>query len=404
MNTYPEQTLTHPTSYFLRTNKSPGWSLWAYDSARLWKRGRVSAGPVIKGDYKSSYDWWYDVQRSSQPKGITIQRLDIDWTNPPGFEEHKVEGCLLRDETQSVGQYILSTPPYEFRAPTYLYNKALNKVYSKIRNGIDISEDVFERRQVAKMVDSGERVLAHWNRHLRRWGKTRALSERYLEFTFGIQPILGSMYDGLDAIRQHRNGRKLRFSATAVDRLDPLNQTATVRLQPATGSSSNYGSMRFESKGSPGIIGCKIGINLGRELNRGLEDITSLNPVLWAWNSLPFSFVADYFWQFGSVLESAEHATLIYPYFLDGYETHFLRYRTNIEATECTPWDERCSILGFQSESFAEKKVCRRYPLVNPPVPKAPAFRSDLGARRLLNIASLLTLMLDDSPLYRRRQ
>jgi hypothetical protein len=344
--------------------------------------------------------WWYDVKRGQHADGhIQVRKKKGSiW-----YHLRTENGLQVYPDNTYGHESIHWSDPSSFAVPDSMYNEALAKLYKKISNGIDISEDVFERKQVAKMIDSGERAHTHWRRHLRRWGKTRAITDRYLEFTFGLQPILNTMYDSLDAVRKHRN-RKLSFTASCVDDLPFTPQNATMRCYPAsflsTGSTAIF---QTSLDGKSGKYGCKIGMTLNRELTPGLNSITSLNPALWAWNALPFSFVADYFWQFGKVLETAEHATLLYPYFLNGYVTHFMFYDRQIKFISPNYNPSIVIDEGYDITGRAVRKVVRRYPLVNPPIPKPPAYRANLGARRLLNIAALFALGLDDSPTHRRR-
>jgi hypothetical protein len=117
-----------------------------------------------------------------------------------------------------------------------------------------------------------------------------------------------------------------------------------------------------------------------------------LNPASIAWELLPYSFVADWFVDIGSFLRSVETAVIYANRFRSGYYSVLLV--KNITGLISRSENSGSGSLAINAVGFANEIQFRRVVYSGFPLPTVPRFKANLGSRRLLSAAALLTQKL----------
>jgi hypothetical protein len=121
-----------------------------------------------------------------------------------------------------------------------------------------------------------------------------------------------------------------------------------------------------------------------------LGNFTSLNPASIAWELTPYSFVVDWFVDFGGYMRSLESAMLMHSSFVDGFFSYSALNETHTWANMVQhPSPEVNTFWSIQGRFYA--KYFKRERMVTVPIPRPPVFNANLGSTRLLNAAALMS-------------
>lgn len=323
--------------------------------------------------YHSRYGWWGKKDRSViHPYVGSFSRasLDMDLVSATSWRRGSV---LHRDV---FGLAFESTPI------TYneLYNRALDKLNQESRGDLDLSIDLAELKSTKRMlsaVDQMEtytRLAANRSSRGKVFGGLKYPAHLWLTYTYGIRPLLGSIYgaasEAQNLVRKEMDHFKVRASQTTSSPRVMLYTYSGGYSIPLTTSGTYKRSV---------TIGASV-FNRDYDLNRW----TSLNPVSIAWELMPYSFVVDWFVDVGGYLRNLETSLL--------YANRFSRgYVTDLEALDCTIMHtERTETNAITYTGSATSRSISRSVLSSYPTPTLPTFKASLGSSRLLSAASLL--------------
>jgi len=295
--------------------------------------------------------------------------------------------------TTTIGTYPPGMYDPSDSAYTNARNIAIDKIYNQLRGGIDLSIDGFEARKTARTFKNVANVVRSFGTLARElsWSPLKAASQKYLEWTYGIKPTLQTIYDSFD---QLYNGTTTLFTVCGRGRTK-TEYTGEQDLIPY-GLSGPWAKAKFLGVNR---TRCEIGLKLRCKHTR-LQDLagwTSLNPINIAWELTRFSFVVDWFWNFGGYIRNLESSFVFDDLFFDGYETR--SFMDLSEFTDVIPTYPGVTVLGFNRGERMTKGM-HRVPLAGMPVPRPPIFRSRLSSKRLLNAATLLGSFLKHPPQY----
>lgn len=269
---------------------------------------------------------------------------------------------------------------------TPVYNACVSRFYERVRGSLDLAVDAFEAHQASNMVSKslkGLRSLEHTLVDIFeavRARKIRTASSKWLEWTYGWKPLASSIYGSYEQLIGASHTKHVRARMKMVD------ERRTLQGSPWSAAInddiSSYCSYRC-------LIDCEFGLN--ENVLQDLARFTSLNPVSIAWELMPYSFVVDWVIDIGGYLRDYESAWLYRPSFKRGYRTETnLRYnivRTDGSAKDASGYTTICrSIVG---SSISKSKV--RTVLSAPPSPRYPTFKLDLGWRRMVSAAALVS-------------
>lgn len=132
-----------------------------------------------------------------------------------------------------------------------------------------------------------------------RQSMNQVAAERWLALQYGVLPLISDVYGSVDALVNTLVGRSLRFyvranSSNSVS--SAISQSTYDYPSPLLG----VGSQDTQYRASAGYL-CEVSNAELQTLNKlGLD-----NPVLLIWELLPFSFVVDWFFKVGDVLEAS---------------------------------------------------------------------------------------------------
>jgi len=253
---------------------------------------------------------------------MTVRRLENNTNTYQGIPD-----TLSAGKSGSVGFVFSSWIPDYVRRPAAsagMEASQINNALAKFGSGsIDLAESLFEGGQTVKMVTSamlrvaqaaGEikrgqfaaaadtlstelsRRGAAQMRSLKAATPNQRLANGWLSYQYGWRPLVSDVYGGIEAY--HRKMEVGQVISRAVGK-------------PIEGRG---GSMGFTKNLSPDYLG-KRNINLAAipprvritatiedKRRRTLQELGLLNPGNLAWNLLPYSFVADWFFGIGDYL------------------------------------------------------------------------------------------------------
>jgi hypothetical protein len=276
------------------------------------------------------------------------------------------------------------TPPAF--APAWIYNAALDRLNEKVRGSLDLSVDLAEIGSTRRML----RSLGKLERYVKGVGPKRWANE-WLELQYGWMPLVNTIFGAADESFHHILNRLSRFEAVYRVPISPTVQIAHITEAPITVPVNIEQYRSFQ--------GCKIGLALELPADKfDLARWTSLNPVSLAWERLPYSFVVDWVFDVGSYLRAFETALIYNVAFRKGYVTHWTRMNAGYTARRSGAG----VLVGSRSVDFWSIDMSyyyyfcqmQRTKLLSYPFPRPPTFHVDMGWRRMISAAALLTQLL----------
>jgi hypothetical protein len=140
-----------------------------------------------------------------------------------------------------------------------------------------------------------------------------------------------------------------------------------------------------QSKFAKCRIVARVTIPSGFDLSRW----SSLNPVSFAWEVIPYSFVVDWFYDVSSYLRNLETCLLYNSRFISGYKSELFVHRSKGVASY--KGNQGGEVHEIAAVSYGRTVQFQRSVLSSYPRPHAPTFKVQLGWERLLSAAALTT-------------
>jgi len=269
--------------------------------------------------------------------------------------------------------------------PNYgdLYNEALERLTSKVRGDLDLSIDLAEANQTRRMLNLQQQVIDYTRTFVRRFGPLKAAANAWLGYTYGVKPLVQSIYGVADENIRCVINKTARFSARANGKFTP--------------KSAQFKRYNGDIIDMPVVnSNIKLSVTIGLDMRTDAFDLarwTSMNPASIAWELLPLSFVADWFWNLGGYLRNLETYCYYGGKFRSGYRTNLMTggLTTRIYAQSATSTARNTTeYVGKLQTTGIERIVLSEYP-----APTLPSFGAQLGSSRLLSGAALLAQLLD---------
>ena len=190
---------------------------------------------------------------------------------------------------------------FMFKAGNYAYDKAYYKTFSQIDTfRTNLAEFIATRQQTADMITEKVKLLVRIARAIRR-GNARELKRifgkrptsqdfagRFLEYSFGWVPLVSDIY--MFATELHEPPKEV------------------FKVSGRVSSSTNNWKTRVTSQwtGSVDIVarcGITLHCRVKKPAQQFLRDYGVTDPLLVAWETVPFSFVVDWIFPIGSYLQ-----------------------------------------------------------------------------------------------------
>lgn len=302
-----------------------------------------------------------------------------------------------------------------------LYNRALSRLNAKFRDRSDWSEDILQfpetrkllhpvktaREMLADAILSGRGSLPKKKPKLGRTGlgasrkapysegglRSRGMSDlasasklaatMQLQTAFALRPLVGNIYDTAVSMLNKGTNTGILLRAGAKEPISVDKRTFNGDI--FTSSNSLYHVER-------GMQGCRIYVLIRSVPPWNPLDLISLNPALWMWNALPFSFVVDWLFDIGGYLEAVENAFRYNAVFKSGFVNHlYANYITEESKGHVNPFGDI-----YVDFARARKRIIHfeREELHAWPLPRVPRVNVDLGSGQLLSAAALLRGLL----------
>jgi hypothetical protein len=337
---------------------------------------RVTPGTMTHGDFKKPTPWSYDLREERFVSG----RIDGFWPTD----------SVLR--TTQLGPWVNSTTDaarmsVDNSRITSAYNLALERLNGKVRGTLDLSVAAAELGSTRRMLNATEgltRTIEGFRQRKLAVVKrvSREVSGRYLEWRYGWQPLLSDIYEAADESQRY-----------VANKVQDIRATATLKYPELTGKVFSAEGVNFPTQvKTQGKTSVAIELRFKTAQDR-LDRWASLNPVSIAWELLPYSFVADWFYNVGDYLRGMETGFLYKDNFVDGYVStlNACIYDAKIDAN-LKPGTTRYIYNGSYMLRYVrfERSLLSSYPL-----PRLPSWNAKLGSQRLLSAAALLEQFLN---------
>jgi hypothetical protein len=279
----------------------------------------------------------------------------------------------------------------------YLRNRAIEDLNEKTRGSLDLSVDIAEAHQVARMANMTQKVEDYTRVFTRRFGALKAAGNAWLEYTYGLKPLVSSVFGVADERLRH-----------VMNKMDRFKGHAKVRILPTTTAMNTIDGISIIDLKKNGSGSHKAAVTYSVDMETPEHDITrfsSLNPASIAWELMPYSFVVDWFLDIGGYLRSVETGLLYRNRFRRGFTT----YMTAADLTILISGGGSDLPNGVTQYSYTyqgtiSSRYIERVILPSYPLPSPPSLKADLGSSRLLSAASLLAGLLGSGGNPARRQ
>lgn len=247
---------------------------------------------------------------------------------------------------------------------------------------IRIAEALKQCRK-GNVVKAGIALGVKFSRKTRRVARNHLAAEdvgsAWLAMQYGWKPLLSDVYGSAETLAQSKTIQlKSRISRTK-----KLHATTLLPLVKGSFSGNQHVvedltikyTCRFSSYGSVLPTLTQVGLT---------------NPLLIAWELMPWSFVIDWFIPIGSYISSLD-ATLGLN-FIDGGRTVVRDRKTTDVWTSCKHTDYWPGTTTFSGTRKIDRLTITRAKLNGWPSPKLPAFKNPLSFAHLSNALALLSV------------
>jgi len=358
-------------------------SKWTYTN----RYGTVTTTPSASEHSLFSQDGYFGPRLPPPP---AIHDYDMYHDHITAAKGNYFQSWSDGSSAYSFGDHLSTNPSSVVLLPEFnwdnLYARTLDKLNDQVRGGMDISVDLAQGRQVMRMLNAQERVYDYTKTFLKkRFGVIRTLATLRLEYMYGVKPLMDTAFKGADELLRHQLNRMARYRARVVDK---SYKPTSVMVQSFFGPTWSTSILSSDVKMST-TLGVTMVVN--EDNHWDLRKWSSLNPYSIAYEMVPYSFVADWFYDIGGYLRNMETAMAYGFDFQTGYRSDLaafsgsmLRYVPYVSY----PYGYESYQASYRGLRFKRRKLSWY------PSPQKPTLQVDLGSSRLLNGAALLANML----------
>jgi hypothetical protein len=308
----------------------------------------------------------------------------------------------------------------------WVYNTAINRYYKRLRaSELQLSTDLAEMTKTGSMLRKRVGQVIEFARAARKIAIRRFFDPRYtpfdrwqergwrskkrlppntllnqdrwyatmantwLEIRYGWQPVLNSIFDLAEFNRT--KAKRFRVEGSKVHDVPPTAYYDDVQTDPEITGTGHYTAKYVCAfRGDYWVRDHEL-FDKGR--------LTPLNPASLLWELLPYSFVADWFVDIGGYLQNLESAMGAGVEFIRGYEVQMYVVNANttlaVSRRQTSPGS---SIVTADVQGSLKDVRRRRLVLTDSPVPRFPSLKPELGWKRLISGAALITQILTRLP------
>ena len=357
-------------------------------SYRNWYK-QANVSPLIRGDHKKPNP--YEMSISYRKNGLLaatyflILQKDANG-NPTGTALDQYYGGPYSNIYEG-----LALDGHSDRL-AMVQDQANRQFLDRLRGGLDVSVDLAQWKKTTALgvdVRNSTRQIKEafmkvgWKRIT---APMKAAGNLLLFFNYGVKPTLQTIFDGINEYADPKLGT---IKTVMGKGLEGYRKTGV--LSPRW-PDSTFERNSYELEGS---YRCKVwaDVKIPPGSAGDVARWSSLNPMSIAWELLPWSFVADWFFNVGDYLRSVE-SRFIYGRYIENMwrSTSFIinhkasASRSGGDVPDSI-WTGNYAVSGWD-------KYFKREFLPEIPAISFPKYMPDLGSTRMLNAAALLTTFL----------
>lgn len=299
-----------------------------------------------------------------------------------------------------------------------MQGKANANLLKNLRNSaFNAAQALGERKQTADLVASTAKKVAGSLRNLRRGNfakaardlgitpkkragrrfnsqfatdQGKAIGNAWLELQYGWKPLLSDVYGSMETLARANNPagpqNTIYKKATGRAKRSEEQRTVSRTVLPA-------GYRGFDEVTRSGVTSVIVKTGVTYAISSpplaDLKTVGITNPLLLAWELLPYSFVIDWFIPIGNYLESLDATNGLS--FVDGYQTVFIRFKALTYASSSYSYASgQQNFFRNVVEEYETVKMTRTK-LVNFPSAPYPTFKNPASTS---HVASAMALLL----------
>lgn len=345
----------------------------------------------VKGDFVSPNPYYF---RKTTAASVVMEAVQ---TSPSSTYDREIGyyGSSCDANTDDLGG------PLESTQFTTAYNMAVSDLGDKLRGDLDLSINLFEYKQLNKTLnklrDAGKTYKDTIDRlHRGTKDASKEVASYHLEWTYGIKPVMTDAYNTfvklLEDAKSGKSPLHFRGRGQSVETYTRNTDVTAFGVARCPAQVKGERSVRVQ-----------LDVYIKPELSalQKIAGYTSLNPVSWGYELMSYSFVLDWFWNFGGYLRDLETALLYQKNFISGCRTDTVLHTTSYAGSGASSTHPTIKYtIGGGNKSY---KMYNRYALTSYPYPKAPTLNLSLSASRIVNGIALLLQLVDTKKKRRQR-
>jgi hypothetical protein len=219
------------------------------------------------------------------------------------------------------------------RRQSLALNRAREKFFAKANSRVSLSVDILQRKQALDMIVGRVTQVGRILRNIKKGKFREALAELgirkpagwrpavrnagglWLEYSYGWKPLVQDIFEASQVLSNP--GKNLWIQEST------HNQFITELVRSTVGSPTDHNvvdtnSVNLKVYARVGAVVSCDNPNLQAAKNAGLT-----NPLSWAWELIPFSFVVDWFYSVGDFIESLDDTiglTITHGFYTTGFK------------------------------------------------------------------------------------
>lgn len=286
---------------------------------------------------------------------------------------------------------------------------ALTRLYDEFRGGLDLSIDLYQYKQTVALTESIFSVVRYirtfnipklyksylaYQRHrarnlkgiqfedaARRRKRLRDAGGLWLQYSYGIKPLVDDVYGIADELLRNIEPLMKVKGRARVETIRKLSGSTNI----AGWSGAKYIEDHKEIEKVSYCCTFKHSAATVQMLSR----FSTLNPVGFVWENTPFSFVVDWFFDFGGYLRNMESSILSSSLFKDGYQDI-----NRLKETYSLVYQDKATPTATLTQAYKGKTTWKsrdRVKLTTSPRPRMPRIKVDFSnPLKACNAVSLL--------------
>jgi hypothetical protein len=352
---------------------------------------------------------------------FSSEGISTSWTTPlsvvvgPGSAGYRNDSVYTTNITQFGS---VTDPSASWLQTGSLQAKATSNLLKNLRDSaFNAAQAIGERKQTADLVAGTAKKVASSLRNLRKGNFARAASDlgvtpkkragrrfnsqfstdqakatgnAWLELQYGWKPLLSDVYGAMETLAKANNpaGNPNTIYKKATGRAKRSEEPRTVTRTSLPAGYSGWDEVTRSGKTTV-IVKTGVTYSLSSQPLASLKSVGITNPLLLAWELLPYSFVVDWFMPIGNYLESLDATNGLS--FYDGYMSTFVRFEATTVASSSYSYNTgQQHFYRFVTENYKTVKFTRSK-LGNFPSAPAPTFKNPLSTS---HVASAMALLL----------